>query len=315
MEHSLIDAATAAQALGVTRSTLYSYVSRGLLASHRHSDDRRSWFDPGEVERLRRRGRSRGGSGAGRPGGGALDIRSAVTLIADGRYWYRGHDPLTLADTASFEQVAELLWSGALPDAATTWPVPAGLGSLQADLRTTLGPDATSTDLLRVAVAALAARDPLRTVLEASAVVHVGRRLLPALVGLLAADGVDHGRDATARRDTMASARAAQPDGSPAAAAATAGGPASPPLLAHALWEALTTGAPPQGAIEALQAAMILLADHELAASTSAVRIAASFPGRPLRSGERRSRRVEWRVPRSRQRPGRTIPGRGRGQR
>ena len=42
----------AARRLGVKVSTLYAYVSRGLLASHPEPGGRRSLFDLGDIERL-----------------------------------------------------------------------------------------------------------------------------------------------------------------------------------------------------------------------------------------------------------------------
>jgi citrate synthase len=37
-------------------------------------------------------------------------LDSAITLIADGRVYYRGRDAVELARSARFEQVANLLW-------------------------------------------------------------------------------------------------------------------------------------------------------------------------------------------------------------
>ena len=37
---------------------------------------------------------------------------------------YRGHDVAELARSASFEQVAELLWTGELLAEPVTWPAP-----------------------------------------------------------------------------------------------------------------------------------------------------------------------------------------------
>ncbi len=49
----------AAHRLGVKPATLYAYVSRGLLHSHRDADSRGSNFDSREVEALAVRGRPR----------------------------------------------------------------------------------------------------------------------------------------------------------------------------------------------------------------------------------------------------------------
>src|SRR5262245_26862823 len=100
----------------VKPETIYAYVSRGLLTRQRRPGSRASWFDPGEVDRLAARGRQESAR-LGRE----VRIESAVTTIEGGHYYYRGHDPVALATTASFERVAELLWTGELP-AEADWP-------------------------------------------------------------------------------------------------------------------------------------------------------------------------------------------------
>ena len=88
----LIGAHEAAGRLGVDVRTLYAYVSRGSL--HRSGADasRRSLYDADEVELLVRRGRPRstGGSRAG------IDVvvGSSVSAIGDGWIRYRGIDPV-----------------------------------------------------------------------------------------------------------------------------------------------------------------------------------------------------------------------------
>src|SRR5690349_833121 len=102
--------AEAARRLGIKPATLYAYVSRGTLTRARSADGRTSLFDAEEIERLARRGRPR------RPAG-ALDItvESQLTQISQDGLRYRGHDVVGLARTRSFEDVAELLWTGTLP--------------------------------------------------------------------------------------------------------------------------------------------------------------------------------------------------------
>ena len=101
----MLDTDEAARRLGVKRGTLYAYVSRGLLQSHPAPDGRRSCFDLEEIEQLARRGR----------GGRATETRLAtvttsVTQLRDDGPWYRGRAATRLAGSASFEQVADLLW-------------------------------------------------------------------------------------------------------------------------------------------------------------------------------------------------------------
>ena len=102
-----LTAAQAAQQLGVKPATLYAYVSRGILRRDRAVDGRSSLFDAREVERLARRGRPR------RPVGVAdITVESAITEIAGDRLRYRGLDVIRLAASRTFEDVAELLWTG-----------------------------------------------------------------------------------------------------------------------------------------------------------------------------------------------------------
>src|SRR4051812_6381987 len=110
-----LDAADAAAALGVTLATLYAYTSRGLVRSEpvpgRRTKARRYLRE--DVNRLRERKAMRRDPAAaaarGLDWGGPL-LESGITLIDDGRVYYRGQDAVTLAATATLEDVAALLW-------------------------------------------------------------------------------------------------------------------------------------------------------------------------------------------------------------
>jgi citrate synthase len=112
MKDDWMTAEQAAHALGVTRSTLYAYVSRGLVRSERATGLQSSRYRRREVERLavaRDRARkpalvARASLDWGRP---VLD--SELTLIEDGRLYYRGRDAIELARHATLEEVAALL--------------------------------------------------------------------------------------------------------------------------------------------------------------------------------------------------------------
>ena len=104
--------------LGVTRQTLYSYVSRGLLQALPGPDHRTRLYRRGEVERLAQRPLRRRSGQAAR---GALDfgpalMESALSLIEDGRLYFRGVAAEQLAAQASLEQVARLLWGESAAD-------------------------------------------------------------------------------------------------------------------------------------------------------------------------------------------------------
>jgi len=110
---SYMTAAEAATALGISRATLYAYVSRGLIASAPSPDGRNNRYDAAEVRRLARR--KADGKRAGKVAQKVLDwgvpvLESSITLIADGKLYYRGEDAIALARHASLEEVAALLW-------------------------------------------------------------------------------------------------------------------------------------------------------------------------------------------------------------
>src|SRR4029077_3077324 len=67
-----------------------------------------------DIERLQERKETRRdpakAAARGLHWGGPV-LESGITLIHNGRVYYRGHDAVRLAETASLEQVALLLWA------------------------------------------------------------------------------------------------------------------------------------------------------------------------------------------------------------
>ncbi|MEU8246162.1 citrate synthase [Nonomuraea sp. NPDC048916] len=275
-----IDAATAAERLGVKPATLYAYVSRGVLRRRHGEDGRRSLFDAAEIERLARRGRPRGQPPE-------LVIESGITALGLDRPHYRGRDALDLARTATFEAVAEWLWTGdpaALPHLPPSTPTrnpgtpsgeptrnpgtprredgrvagASGTGesrgwaaepealraalAAQRDLPAGLLP----LDRLQVITTVLGASDTLRYQLDPVSVAATGRRLIAGLV------------------DALLPQR--EPEGA---------------SIAERLWSRLCPGPATPALLGALRAALVLLADHELAPSTLAARVAASAKADP----------------------------------
>ncbi|MGV7207341.1 citrate/2-methylcitrate synthase [Oxalobacteraceae bacterium A2-2] len=109
-----VTAREAAQILGVSAATLYSYVSRGLLASLAEQGVRSKRYDHGEVQRLaarRRDGKQAGHAVEQAIGWGKPILESRITLIRDGVIRYRGHDAIQLARSATLEQTAAILWN------------------------------------------------------------------------------------------------------------------------------------------------------------------------------------------------------------
>src|ERR1043165_8271753 len=114
-----IDAREATGILGVARATLYAYVSRGLIRSTPGAAGARERrYSAEDVERLRARAEERRDPGkvAARVlRWGVPVLESAITLIDDGRLYYRGRDVAELARSSSVEQVASLIWTGRTP--------------------------------------------------------------------------------------------------------------------------------------------------------------------------------------------------------
>lgn len=112
-----LTAQEAADALGISRATLYAYVSRGLIRSEETpGKSRAKRYHRADVETLLRRKAARQApeqAAAEALHFGDPVLPSALTLIDDGRFYYRGHDALHLAQTRSFEEAAALLWTGA----------------------------------------------------------------------------------------------------------------------------------------------------------------------------------------------------------
>jgi citrate synthase len=241
-----INAAEAARQLGVKQATLYSYVSRGVLARRRGTGGKISLFDAAEVGELARRGRPRQP-----PGLTGLVIESGLTEITDDTLRFRGLDALDLARDRAFEEVAALLWTGSLPAASPDSPWRATPDAVQAGsaAQAALPPGTLPLERLQVIVPALAAADPLRLHLDPPAVIAAGQAIIGGMVDCLPAAG---------------------------------NGPADPgDGIAGRLWPKLCPDPPPARLLGALSAALVLLADHELAASTLAARVAASVRADP----------------------------------
>ncbi|GAB2879606.1 citrate synthase [Streptomyces deserti] len=230
----------AADLLGVKPETVYAYVSRGQLSSRRMAGGRGSTFDAKEVEALARRNRRESG---GSPGsGGELSVRTRITLIDRDRYYFRGVDAVDLAARHTYEEVAEWLWTGRIRP-GVTFLAPDAAVAVARRAVDALPEHAAPTDRLRVAAIAAASADPLRFDLSENAVLGAARTLIPTLVAALPPVRLDH-------RDE---------------------GP-----LARRLWARLSGWDPDEASLRALDRALALLVDHDLAASTLAVRVAAS---------------------------------------
>src|SRR5258708_40188516 len=116
-----LSSAEAAEQLGVSRATLYAYVSRGLVrSSPAPGDSRGRRYAREDVERLR--GRSEERRDPRKTAERALHfgvpvLESAITLISGDRLVDRGHHLALLARTRSLAEAAPLSWTAAFDGA------------------------------------------------------------------------------------------------------------------------------------------------------------------------------------------------------
>ncbi|SIT41823.1 Citrate synthase [Paraburkholderia ribeironis] len=156
-----LNATEAAATLGISLPTLYAYVSRGMLSSSPDAQGRHRLYDAAEVRRLARR--KQDGKRAGKVAQKVLDwgvpvLESSITLVADGRLLYRGHDAMELARAASLEDVAALLWECSARRLANAPAVPLAAAQWAAWLK--LWSDSTPLDRALVLLPAAAAQMP-----------------------------------------------------------------------------------------------------------------------------------------------------------
>jgi citrate synthase len=172
---SWVGAVDAARLLGVSRTTLYAYVSRGFLRSQAslHSP-RERLYSHDDVERLRRRTEERRApdkAAARALQWGMPILESSIALIDGHRLYYRGFDAAVLAQTRSLEEVAALIWMGRFEGLPHVRPIatPASPSRL---------PFVTRAQAL---LGAAAARDPLAFDLRPAVVSATGVRVLRLL--------------------------------------------------------------------------------------------------------------------------------------
>ncbi|MEU7180568.1 MULTISPECIES: citrate synthase [Streptomyces] len=233
----------AADRLGVKPETVYAYVSRGQLTSRREPGGRGSTFDVKEVDALARRGGRREPAASG----GELAVRTSITLIDRDHCYFRGVDTSELAARYGYEEVAEWLWTGELHHGIRFTAPPDALAAARRAVQA-LPAHSGPMDRLRVALIAAAAADPLRFDLSETAVLDTARSLIPTLVDALPLQ---------------------------------APGQCDAQSLAPRLWSRLTSAPADVASLRVLDAALVLLIDHDLAASTLAVRVAASARAHP----------------------------------
>jgi citrate synthase len=236
----------AASALGISPATLYSYVSRGMLRSERVPGDPRIRHYPEEdVRRIVERKEFRKNPAKAAARGlhwGSPVLESSLTLINQGRLFYRGNDAIEMAQHATVEEVASLLWTGDSSQASQLFT----RESLKLP-RKTLAPFNKNSDLgpigrCQQVLSLVGASDLSAPNLTAAAVAKTGARILRLLFSVVCRTSVSTPLDAALARKWM-------PKRIPSA--------------------------------RAIRAALILCADHELNVSAFTARCIASAQATP----------------------------------
>jgi citrate synthase len=175
--HSWIAAGDASRLLGVSRATLYAYVSRGFIRSQATpGTTRERLYSHDDVERLRRRTEERRApdkAAAHALQWGMPVLESSIALIDGRRLYYRGLDAETLARSRSLEEVAALIWSGRLDATPPHVSPPRTTSALRSNAPFVARAQAT--------LAAAAVDDPLAMDLRPANVAGTGLKILRLL--------------------------------------------------------------------------------------------------------------------------------------
>jgi citrate synthase len=261
-----INARAAAKHLGIQIRSLYAYASRGQVRSVAGAKGRPRLYALADLERLRVRRDARAGHGAVAAGAlrwGEPVLESAITAITPRGPAYRGHLAIDLVERG-FESVAELLWSGELA-MAPAWP---RIAVPVAALAKIVGESARPIDTMPLVVQLAALADPAR-----------------------GADNTRDDRDAreSRARDTRRSLDAFASCGR--RLIPLLGATLAPSFSAAAITRALSASSVARVAARALDLddefapeldrVFVLLADHELNASSFTARVAASTDADP----------------------------------
>lgn len=271
MTTQYMSADEATRALGISKGTLYSYVSRGLIRSEEVGGKTRARrYIAQDVQKLQQRQAQRRNPAQAAATAlffGDPVLESAITLIVDGQLYYRGHNALTLAATYHFEEVAMLLWRGTLEAGST----PELLDLTLLDESTALSRSVLQTistllakghvaEALQLALITVAPHDLAAYQTTPTAIIQTGLRLLTLLTALF-----KHAASVTSAEQSM------RPE--------TINELSTKPTPAHALQQSWAPGRPTVAQL--LDAALILCADHELNASSFTARCVASTGATP----------------------------------
>ena len=230
----LLTARQTADRLGVKLDTLYAYVSRGRLRSVMVPGTRERRYRSEEVDALLDTRSGVKPPHSSDPEALMPVIGSSICLIENGHFYYRGQDAARLADEATLEEIARLLW---LDEAGP------GLADLSAPNRSANVP--TTSGLIercQIRLTALGDQDLSALDLTRARVARTGWRILRELTACVA--------------PTLP----------------------SPEPIHRRLAAAWRLG---EGGVDLIRRCLVLIADHELNASTFVARCVASAGATP----------------------------------
>jgi len=239
--------------LGVKPATLYAYVSRSQIRSIPSGDNRHRLYNSEDIERLRSRKRGQIKSTARAESSlrwGEPVLNTVISTVSDGRLIYRNRNAFELVQAgAPFEVVTHFLATGLWQDEHRTWPAIAMPAEIQQQFLSAPR-STTSADLSKFLVAQILLLG-LRGRGQAELTQGTAISLTPLLLQSVAACfGL------LRPRSTLTHRLRHEP-------------------LARYVLRAGGAQVTDERA-EALNAALVLIADHELTSATFAARIAAS---------------------------------------
>ncbi|MBI3676926.1 MAG: citrate synthase family protein [Proteobacteria bacterium] len=232
-----LSANEAAAELAISPATLYAYVSRGLVRSEPVGDTRARRYRADDVRALKNRRAPPGDARGHKPFDADMPVMdSAVATITDEGPLYRGVNAVSLSQSATLEQAATLLWDVSGSDPFS----PTNMPVLSEAMRAVMSATRNETPMARtVAVLALASdADPRAYNLSQDGRTQIGARIMRLITACI-----------------LNTAPSADP-------------------IHRQMARAWAPGH--KHAEDLFRRALVLLADHELNASTFTLRCAAS---------------------------------------
>ncbi len=250
-----LSAHDAASFLDIRKETLYAYVSRGLVRSVlKGSTNRSKLYLLDDLERLRVRASARGGHEAAAATAmnlGAPIVPTGITEITPQGPRYRGRLACALVQQEmSFENVAELLWTGQLHDHPVNWALDkssSGIQSLLRTMPTNIAKHQMQEVLALVTLQLAMGRGPLRDRLRSGRTYDAAKQVILSLTGCFGLLGPHTKFIPVPRRSNVAQG------------------------LLYAMGSSIDPGT-----VRLMNALLVLMADHELSPGAFAARVAAS---------------------------------------